>query len=163
MAGDAGGCGGSAGTGGVGGTASGPSPRKKQDALPSKPKSKRREPAALEREREAEVLKQERESSGRVYTWPSSREREAEILKQERKVRRRWVVFGLCMAVLVWALGGYLRQIELDKETARREQALEQERKEGKVVSLPGGAEMAFVWIAPGVFQMGSPPNESGS
>ena len=28
--------------------------------------------------------------------------------------------------------------------------------------SLPGGAEMEFVWIGPGVFQMGSPNSESG-
>ena len=52
-------------------------------------------------------------------------------------------------------------QAALEKQ--RREQAaLEQERKGGKVVSLPGGAKMAFVWIAPGVFQMGSPSNELG-
>ena len=30
------------------------------------------------------------------------------------------------------------------------------------VFSLPGGGEMAFVWIEPGVFQMGSPNSESG-
>ena len=30
------------------------------------------------------------------------------------------------------------------------------------VVSLPGGAEMEFVWIGPGTFQMGSPNSESG-
>ena len=29
-------------------------------------------------------------------------------------------------------------------------------------VSLPGGAEMEFVWIEPGVFQMGSPDTEAG-
>ena len=29
--------------------------------------------------------------------------------------------------------------------------------------SLPGGGEMAFVWIEPGLFQMGSPESESGS
>ena len=30
------------------------------------------------------------------------------------------------------------------------------------VVSLPGGAEMEFVWISPGTFQMGSPNSEAG-
>ena len=30
------------------------------------------------------------------------------------------------------------------------------------VASLPGGAEMAFEWIEPGVFQMGSPSSEEG-
>ena len=34
----------------------------------------------------------------------------------------------------------------------------------GKTFSLPGGAEMEFVWIEPGMFQMGSPESErSGS
>ena len=33
---------------------------------------------------------------------------------------------------------------------------------EERVFSLPGGGEMAFVWIEPGVFQMGSPSSESG-
>ena len=33
---------------------------------------------------------------------------------------------------------------------------------EDRTFSLPGGAEMAFVWIAPGVFQMGSPESEEG-
>ena len=33
---------------------------------------------------------------------------------------------------------------------------------EESTVSLPGGAEMAFVWIEPGVFQMGSPESEEG-
>ena len=32
----------------------------------------------------------------------------------------------------------------------------------GLVASLPGGAEMAFAWIEPGVFQMGSPSSEKG-
>ena len=31
-----------------------------------------------------------------------------------------------------------------------------------QVFSLPGGGEMEFVWIEPGVFQMGSPESESG-
>ena len=31
-----------------------------------------------------------------------------------------------------------------------------------RAFSLPGGGEMAFVWIPPGVFQMGSPNSESG-
>lgn len=30
-----------------------------------------------------------------------------------------------------------------------------------RVFSLPGGAQMAFVWIEPGTFQMGSPPSEA--
>ena len=33
---------------------------------------------------------------------------------------------------------------------------------EERVFSLPGGGEMAFVWIGPGVFQMGSPESEEG-
>ena len=33
---------------------------------------------------------------------------------------------------------------------------------EERVFSLPGGGEMAFVWIEPGVFQMGSPASEEG-
>ena len=35
-------------------------------------------------------------------------------------------------------------------------------RKSEQVVSLLGGGEMAFVWIEPGVFQMGSPESEPG-
>ena len=31
------------------------------------------------------------------------------------------------------------------------------------VADLPGGAEMEFVWVEPGVFQMGSPESEEGS
>ncbi len=57
------------------------------------------------------------------------------------------------------------RQAEQAAEAARvaaEQAALEEERKSGKVVSLPGGGEMAFVWIAPGVFQMGSPASEEG-
>ena len=34
--------------------------------------------------------------------------------------------------------------------------AISCDKKEARTFSLPGGAEMAFVWIAPGVFQMGS-------
>ena len=33
---------------------------------------------------------------------------------------------------------------------------------EERVFSLPGGGEMAFVWIGPGVFQMGSPSSDRG-
>ena len=56
-----------------------------------------------------------------------------------------------------------LRRDQAALEKQRREQAaLAEERKRGKVVSLPGGASMTFVWIEPGVFRMGSPDTEEG-
>ena len=52
-------------------------------------------------------------------------------------------------------------QAALEKQH-REQAALAEERKSGKVVSLPGGVSMTFVWIEPGVFQMGSPDTEAG-
>ena len=55
-----------------------------------------------------------------------------------------------------------LRRDQAALEKQRRAQAaLAEERKRGKVVSLPRGASMTFVWIEPGVFQMGSPASET--
>ena len=54
-------------------------------------------------------------------------------------------------------LGGWQRRLSSAQALAAARQ-----RKAGtsKTFSLPGGGEMAFVWIGPGVFQMGSPESE---
>ena len=92
----------------------------------------RKRKAALERERKAEVARQ------------AALERERKAAAREREVAR---------------------QAALERERkaeAARQAALERKRKAGKVVSLPGGAEMEFVWIPAGRFRMGSPSGERG-
>ena len=48
------------------------------------------------------------------------------------------------------------------EQQRRAQAALTLERKSGKVVSLPGGGSMDFVWLEPGVFQRGSPSSWLG-
>ena len=101
--------------------------------------------AALERERKAEAERERKAEEERKRQTALERERKAEAARQAALERERKAELA--------------RQAE---EERKRQTALERERKAGKVVSLPGGAEMAFVWIEPGVFQMGSPSGESG-
>ena len=53
-------------------------------------------------------------------------------------------------------------QAEQQRQADQAAEAARLAAEQAEVVSLPGGASMAFVWIAPGVFQMGSPASEAG-
>ena len=98
--------------------------------------------AALERERKAEAARQA----------ALERERKAEAARQAALERERKAEAARQAAL----------ERERKAEAEKQRQAAARERQAAKVFSLPGGAEMAFVWIEPGVFQMGSPGSEEG-
>ena len=114
--------------------------------------------AEIEREQQAEAARARQEAARQEAL---ERERKAEAARQAALERERKAAAA--------------RQAEIERqrkaEEAARErkaaaekqrQAAARERQAAKVFSLPGGAEMAFVWIPPGVFQMGSPSGERG-
>ena len=95
----------------------------------------RREQAALERQRQEQAA-----AEARLAAEQAEKQRQAEQAALERE----------------------RQAAEEAARAAERERQLAREKRDGKTFSLPGGGEMAFVWIEPGVFQMGSPESERG-
>ena len=138
--------------------------------------------AALEQQRREA---QARRAAEQAEQQREERQRQEELDRVEppsppsapqQKPSYKWlaVVLGVVAAVLV---GGKLVEYHVEQqrqavqaaeaarlaaEQAEQQRQAEQAAEAAKVVSLPGGGEMAFVWIEPGVFQMGSPASEAG-
>ena len=112
--------------------------------------------AALEKQRQAALEKQRQEQAAaeaRLAAEQAEKQRQA-ALERERQAaleRERQA-----------ALERERQAAEAAAREAERERQLAREKRDGKTFSLPGGGEMAFVWIEPGVFQMGSPRTKEG-
>ena len=64
------------------------------------------------------------------------------------------LVFSLLLTLILSACGGKGVEPEPEPRANHEEGDL--------VIELPGGVKMAFIWIEPGTFIMGSPESESG-
>ena len=139
--------------------------------------------AALERERKAEAarqaaLEQERQAAAERERKAAA-ERQAALERERKALARQAEVERQRQAAKQDRKAAAARQAELERERKEAARQAEAERKRaaeasaarrrkarkagtGKTFSLPGGVEMAFVWIPLGRFQMGSPSRERG-